>query len=41
VAEHGTYMLIDPYWNVIVALRLQSGFGMTLEDVEDELATRA
>ena len=31
---YGTYMLVDPYRNTIVAGDRNSGFGMSLDDVE-------
>lgn len=32
--DYGTYQIIDPYNNTIVAHALQSGYGMSLDDVE-------
>jgi len=37
--DYGTYQLVDPRNNTIVAYKLQSGFGMTLDDIESELDT--
>jgi hypothetical protein len=38
-AEHGTFMLVDAYTNGVVASGLQSGYGLTLDDVERALAS--
>jgi hypothetical protein len=35
--EYGTYMLVDPHTNVVVAWGHPSGFGMTLEEIEQAL----
>jgi hypothetical protein len=35
--DFGTYMLVDPRTNTVVAHGGQSGYGMSLEDVEDQL----
>ena len=34
---HGTYMLVDLATNVVVASGLQSGYGLTLDEVEATL----
>lgn len=35
--EYGTYHLVDVYSNCVVALGLQSGFGLSLDEVEAAL----
>ncbi len=32
--DFGTYMLVDPASNTVVACGLQSGYGMSLDDIE-------
>jgi hypothetical protein len=34
---HGTYMVVDPQTNAVVAKGLESGYGMSLDEVEDFL----
>lgn len=36
-ADYGTYMLTDPYSNTVVASGFQSGYGLTLDEVEEHL----
>ncbi len=36
-ADYGTYMLLDVYTNSVVASGLQSGYGLSLDAIEDEL----
>jgi hypothetical protein len=35
--DFGTYQLVDPATNSLAASGLQSGYGLTLDDVEREL----
>ena len=35
--DWGTYHLVDPYNNTLVAYGLQSGYGMTLDEVAEQL----
>lgn len=35
--DYGTYMLVDGSTSAVVANGLQSGYGLTLDDVETEL----
>lgn len=37
--DYGTYMLIDAQTNAVVAYRMQSGYGMNLDDIETALTT--
>jgi hypothetical protein len=38
--DYGTYMLVDPATNAVVAYGLQSGFGLSLDAIEAELDSR-
>ena len=40
VPEYGTYMLTDPYSNTVVAYGLESGYGLSLDEIEEELRER-
>jgi hypothetical protein len=33
--DYGTYMVVDPYTNTLVAGNTNDGFGWTLDDVEE------
>ena len=35
--DYGTYMLVDQQTNAIVAYGLQSGYGLSLDEVEEQL----
>lgn len=35
--DYGTYMLVDPSTNAVVAHGLQSGYGMSLDEIENAL----
>ena len=35
--DHGTYMLVDASTNAVVAHGLPSGYGMNLDEIEDQL----
>jgi len=35
--DYGTYMLVDAQTNTLAAWGLRSGYGMSLDDVEDAL----
>jgi hypothetical protein len=38
-ADYGTYMLIDSATNAVVDSGLQSGYGLSLDDIADRLGT--
>lgn len=35
--DYGTYMLVDPSTNFVVAHGLQSGYGLSLDEIENAL----
>jgi hypothetical protein len=35
--DYGTYQLVDPHSNTLVAYGLQSGYGMNLDEVAEQL----
>jgi hypothetical protein len=37
--DYGTYMLVNPRLNAVVAYGLQSGYGLSLDDVEKALTS--
>lgn len=37
----GSYMLVDPYTNFVVAYGSQNGYGMSIDAIAEELTERA
>jgi hypothetical protein len=38
---YGTFMIVDPFNNTIVSYGLESGFGLTLDEAEEQLVAVA